>query len=61
MSKLLECFVCGGVVAVELSIIIIGFFAIQFVMYRVFNINLFKAAINFSRKLDKYLSKKLYV
>lgn len=61
MNKIIEIMLCGGIVAVELIIIVAIGLTIQFIAYRFLNINLYKSMIKFSRKLEKYLNNKLYV
>lgn len=58
MSKLLDILLCGAMTISELIAIFIVAMLIQLIMYRVFNINLYKLFIKGSDKLDKYLSEK---
>lgn len=61
MNKIIEIILCGGIVATELIIMIVAALMIQFIMYKLFNINLFKLIIKMSRRLERYLNTKLYV
>ena len=58
MSKLLDILLCGAMTISELIAIFIVAMLIQLIMYRVFNINLYKLFIKGSYKLDKYLTEK---
>lgn len=61
MNKIIEMILCGGIVVVELIIMVVAALTIQFIMYRLFNINLFKLATKMSRRLERYLNTKLYI
>lgn len=58
MDKIMDFILCAGVTAFEVIAVIIAMMLIQLIMYRVFNINLYKLFIKGSNKLDKYLVAK---
>lgn len=61
MNKIIEIMLCGGIVALEIIIIVAIGLTIQFIAYRFLSVNLYKSMIKFSRNLQKYLNNKLYV
>ena len=58
---MLDIFLCGITVLIELVMIILFTLLIQFIFYRVFNINLFRSGTKLLQKVDRYLNKKLYL
>lgn len=57
MDKLLDFILCGGVVAIEFTAIIIGAILIQAIVYRTTGISLYNKLNKGLNKLDRYLSK----
>ena len=59
MIYILDIIACGLVVAGELIGALLLMLTIQFIFYKVFNVNIYKSIFRGLDKLDKYLTTKL--